>query len=201
MIAWLRGVLRARAEDRVIVDVGGVGYQLHVPIGVAAQAALGDEVTLHVHTHVREDALALFGFEDTAQLQAFNALLGVSGVGPKLAVAILGALSPGALAAAVAGADVARLKAAPGVGKRLAERLAMELKGKLDALPDALAATGVTRVPPVPTTGPWRDLKSALANLQYRPKEVDGVVEQLHRELPDGEFDELLRGALRLLKR
>ncbi len=199
MIGWLKGKLRARRDDALLVDVGGVGYLVQVPLSVAADKALGAEVELHVHTQVREDLLALFGFETMEQLATFETLISVSGVGPKLAVGILGAITPGGLAAAIETADHARLKALPGVGKRLAERLPVELKGKLDVAPEAIGAAATAPAPRV--GGVWRDLRSALENLQYRPKEVDAALAQLGQELPDAEFDALLRAALNLLKR
>jgi len=199
MIAWLKGELRMRDDEgRVIVDVGGVGYAVTVPLGVLGQAELGDTVELFVHTNVREDQIALYGFEDEAQQQAFNALIGVSKVGPKLAVNVLGGIDPAGLADAVDRGDLARLTTISGVGKRLAERLSVELRGKLAITPHATSS----RVSPrgaEPAT--FRDLRSALANLQYRPKEVDGALAQLREESPDAEFDALLRRALSLLRK
>ena len=120
MIAWLRGRLRAHDDEgRVVIDVGGVGYAVTVPVGVLGQAALGDVVELHVHTNVREDQIALFGFEDEAQHKAFLALIQVSKVGPKLAVNVLSGVSPATLAAAVEQEDIATLTRVSGVGRRL----------------------------------------------------------------------------------
>ncbi|TNF38353.1 MAG: Holliday junction branch migration protein RuvA [Deltaproteobacteria bacterium] len=199
MIAWLKGDLRMRDDEgRIILDVGGVGYALTVPIGVAGQAELGDTVELFVHTHVREDQIALFGFEDEAQLQAFNALLGVSKVGPKLAVNVLSGIDPAGLADAIDRGDLARLATISGVGKRLAERLSVELRGKLAVAPQATTARIAPRGAEPQT---FRDLRSALANLQYRPKEVDAALAQLREEAPDAEFDVLLRRALALLRK
>lgn len=201
MIAWLKGILRFRdGEGRLVIDVGGVGYAVTAPLSVLGQAALGDTVELFVHTHVREDAIALFGFEDEGQLAAFNALLQVSKVGPKLAISVLSGIDPATLVDAVEQGDLARLATVSGVGKRLAERLVVELRGKLTAIPLGPRATPAGRA----TGGepqPLRDLRSALANLQYRPKEVDAVVASLREELPDAEFDVLLRRALAHLKK
>ena len=199
MIAWLKGELRLRDDDgRVIVDVGGVGYLVTVPVGVLGQSEFGDTVELYVHTNVREDAIALYGFETEDQLQAFNALIGVSKVGPKLAVNVLGGIDPAGLADAVEREDLARLATISGVGKRLAERLSLELRGKLKVTGHALRATpGVRSAEPQR----FRDLRSALMNLQYRPKEVDGAIAQLREEAPDAEFDALLRRALGLLRK
>ncbi|MFO0744692.1 MAG: Holliday junction branch migration protein RuvA [Myxococcota bacterium] len=201
----MRGAFRGRDFDgRVILDVGGVGYVLSVPLAVCGQAESGQVVELHVHTHVREDDIALFGFEDELQIQTFRALLQVSGVGPKVAIAILGALTPGELAGAVAAQDVARLSKAKGVGKRLAERLAVDLKGKLDFVPTTAipaAPTSAKRVAKVPKT--MDDLRSALVHLEYRPKEVDAALAEVRDAFPDGEadFDTMLRRALALLRK
>jgi len=152
---------------------------------------------------VREDDIALFGFEDELQVQTFRALIQVSGVGPKVAVAILGSLTPGELAHAVGEGDVARLAKAKGVGKRLAERLAVDLKGKLDFVPAATPIAGATvakKTPKVPKT--VDDLRSALVHLEYRPKEIDQALAELRESLPaDTDFDTLLRRALALLRK
>lgn len=201
MIAWLSGTLRARDEGELVVDVGGVGYLVRVPLSVAADVAEGEDLELHVYTHVREDQLALYGFETTEQKAVFNTLLGISKVGPKLAVNIMGGITPSELAAAVDAGDVARLTLLSGVGKRLAERLTVELRGKLDAV--ATGPAGVSKIAPrAKESQTWRDLRSALANLQYRRKEIDSVVDQLQREQPeDAAFDALLRAALGHLKK
>ncbi|MGM0577736.1 MAG: Holliday junction branch migration protein RuvA [Myxococcota bacterium] len=206
MIAWLRGVLRARSDDHVVLDVQGVGYRVTVPVGVAAQTPLGEDVQLFVHTHVREDQIALFGFEDEGQRTAFDLLLAVSGVGPKLAVGILGDIGPGELATAVETGDVKRLKKAPGVGKRLAERLAVELKGKLPkagiAASSGGAASGPVRATRVAAHDVWADVESALLNLDFRKHEVEGALSGLrqdHDETKD--FDTLLRAALGALRK
>lgn len=207
MIAWLRGVLRSRGDDHVVLDVQGVGYRVAVPVGVAAQVPVGDEVQLHVHTHVREDQITLFGFEADDQRTTFDVLLGVSGVGPKLAVGILGGIAPGELAAAVEMGDVKRLKQCPGVGKRLAERLAVELKGKLTkAGITAGAGPGPGAAPSVATRRAagdvWGDVESALMNLDFRKHEVDSALVQLRQEFDDAAgFDTLLRAALGALRK
>lgn len=206
MIGWMRGLYRGRDFDgRVILDVGGVGYVLSVPLAVAGQAEVGDALELHVHTHVREDEIALFGFEDEIQIQTFRALIQVSGVGPKVAIAILGALAPGELSSAVSAGDVGRLSKAKGVGKRLAERLAVDLKGKLDFVPASALPT------PAPSskkaTKPGKvldDLRSALVHLEYRPKEVDAALAEVEGAFPDAQstdFDAMLRRALSLLRK
>ncbi|MCC6624229.1 MAG: Holliday junction branch migration protein RuvA [Deltaproteobacteria bacterium] len=203
MIAWLKGAYRGRDPDgRVILDVGGVGYALAVPLAVLAQAEAGQVVELFVHTHVREDEIALFGFDDEVGVQAFRALLQVSGVGPKVAIALLGALSPGELAAAVGAQDVGRLALAKGVGKRLAERLAVELKGKLDFVPAGSAPVLTPAKKPGKAVKSLDDLRSALVHLEFRPKEVEAALADVRESLPEGaDFDTMLRRALALLRK
>jgi len=206
MIGWLGGRLKARdADGRLLVEVQGVGYSVAVPLQVGAQVEVGQPLELWVHTHVREDELALFGFEDEVQLQTFRALIAISGVGPKVALGVLSQAPPGELAAAVALGDIARLSKSKGVGKRLAERLAVELKGNRAFVPaaptEAKAAPRASRKTPAERV--WEDLKSALANLQYRPKEIDQALAQVREELPEGlpEFDAALRKVLGILRK
>jgi Holliday junction DNA helicase RuvA len=205
MIGWLGGRLKARdAEGRLLVEVQGVGYSVAVPLAVGAQIEAGQPLELWVHTHVREDELALFGFEDEVQLQTFRALIAVSGVGPKVALGVLSQTPPPELAAAVAEGDVARLTRAKGVGKRLAERLAVELKGKLDFVPvlPREPKTAVKAAKKTPAERVWEDLRSALANLQYRPKEIDAALAQVRGEGAEvPEFDASLRKALGILRK
>ncbi len=209
MIGWLGGRLKARdADGKLLIEVQGVGYAVAVPLSVGGQVELGQVLELWVHTHVREDDLALFGFEDEVQLQTFRALIAVSGVGPKVALGVLSQTPPSELAAAVAEADIARLSRAKGVGKRLAERLAVELKGKLDFVP-AAAPSSETKKAAVkagrktPAERVWDDLKSALANLEYRPKEIDAALAQVQGELAGEapEFASALRKALGILRK
>lgn len=202
MIGWVHGVLRFRRDSHLIVDAGGVGYQVQVPDGVGAHHNLGDDIELHIHTHVREGILALFGFETEEELEAFERLITVSGVGPKLAVAIMGGISPGELATAIDLGDVPRLKKISGVGKKVAERLTMELRGKLRPSADGQISQAVSSR--VKAGDIWSDLKSALTNLDYRAKEVESALAQLQMEHPNTDntdFDNLLRSALALLRR
>lgn len=206
MIGWLGGTLKARdAEGRLILDVGGVGYLVSVPLSVGGQTGLGERLELWVHTHVREDELSLFGFEDEVALQTFRALTAVSGVGPKVALGVLSQTPPSELAAAVADQDLARLSKAKGVGKRLAERLAVELKGKLDFVPVAVveAKPGPKVGRSTPADRLADDLKSALGNLGYRPKEVEAVLAQLKDDLGQkaADLSELVRKALAILRK
>ena len=196
MIGWLKGELVSRRSNGVILSVGGVGYLVHLAGETLADKAIGAEVELHIYTQVREDTLALFGFETEEALETFNTLIGVSGVGPKLAVGLLAGISSSDLALAIEMGDTARLKTLSGVGKRLAERLVVELKGKLKASETVNAASR-----PSGKSGAWADLKSALINLQYRPKEVERTLEELGRSDPESDFDELFREAMKLMRR
>jgi Holliday junction DNA helicase RuvA len=208
MIGFLRGVLHHRDhEGRLVLDVGGVGYVVTVGLAAFAQLADGEAVTAYIHTNVKEDELSLYGFESSVELHAFRQLLAVSGIGPKAALAILTNLSPSALGAAIEGGDAGLIARAKGVGKRLAEKVIVELKGKFDA--GALPA-GLTLVTPAParSSAAEEDLRSALTHLQYRPKEIDGVIAQLRAErdgqgedAPPVALDAMLRRALALLRR
>ena len=202
MIGWLQGSVRSRSDDKLVVAVGGVGYVVQVPLGAGAHLELESELELHIHTHVREDSLQLFGFESAADLATFETLITVSGVGPKLAQAVLGSLNTDALAEAINLGDIAMLKKVPGVGKRVAERLSLELRGKIKPSGDG----GKARTQPISERlaagDAWRDVESALSNLDYRKKEVESVLDQLKREHPDTtDFDTLLRAALAAMRR
>lgn len=188
MIGSLRGTLAARAGGgEVIVDVGGVGYRVSVPTGTAASmGALGSDVFLHVHTHVREDAIVLYGFAHDDERRCFEALLGAHGVGPSLALAVLSALSPASLSAAVLEGDAETLCAVPGVGRKTAARLLIDLKSRLD-LPDFSAASaglGSARA----------EARAALAELGYGPEEIRRALEGRREDVG---VEELLRLALR----
>lgn len=190
-----------------MLEVGGVGYDVVVPLGALGRLPAGaEQVTLHVHTHVREDALALFGFTTTQDRTAFRALLGITGIGPKVAMAILGALDAPALFAAVARTDLAVLRSVPGVGKKTAERIALELRDKVlsGALSDAMHG-GAPAAPPSPGARDGsRDaalgvVTGALVTMGYKPSEASRAVGVI-REGSDGKSpDQLLREALVVL--
>lgn len=185
MIARLSGTLIERQPGRVVIDAHGVGYELLIPVSTFAQLpAAGAAVMLLVHTHVREDALQLFGFATSAEKLLFEKLIGVNGIGPRLAVALLGGLAAEELAAAIRNGDLARLTTIPGVGKKTAERLVVELR---DKMPQALASSS-----PVPAlTGAAEDVLSALLNLGYpQPAASKAVQRALHAQ-PDAAFDQL----------
>src|SRR5579884_3047451 len=187
MIAHLRGRLFLKTPGRVIVEAGGVGYEVTISIPTfTALPAEGAEVSLHIHTQVREDILALFGFLELEEKRLFERLITVSGVGPKLAVTILSGLNPERTVAAIRGQDHASLTRIPGVGKKLAERLVVELKEKLEDFAAAAPVPGVT----APAAD---DVLSALVNLGYqRPAAQKAIETAVAKDKAAGEnFDEL----------
>lgn len=199
MIAFLRGRVLEKQPNRVIVDVGGVGYDVAVPLSTFyGLGEPGAEVSMHVHTHVREDALTLFGFLTPLELAVFERLIVVSGIGPKLALSVLSGIEPRELLAAVQRQDVARLTAIPGVGKKTAERIVLELK---DRLPKALEALGGTVPPPTPGDALRDDLVSALANLGYHRQAIDRAVDAALDGAGTPLFEAALRAALKELAR
>ena len=195
MIGSLRGRLIDRpSTGEVIVEVQGVGYRVSVPTSVqAATGATGAEVFLHVHTHVREDAIVLYGFTHAEERRCFEALLGTHGVGPSLALAILSSLSPAALSTAVLGDDVDTLCVVPGVGKKTAARLLLELKARLD-----LAAYDGDTTTHVHAGSARSEARAALVELGYAPDEIAGALDGADADAP---VEELVRSALRELVR
>ena len=194
MIGSLRGTVAARTADgEVVVEVGGVGYRVSVPTGTAASMGpAGSPVFLHVHTHVREDAIVLYGFVHDDERRCFEALLGAHGVGPSLALAVLSALSPAALSTAVLEEDVGTLCAVPGIGRKTAARLVIDLKSRLD-LPDLSPAADVGG----PALRSARvEARAALTELGYGPEEIRSA---LDGQRDDVGVEELLRLALREL--
>jgi Holliday junction DNA helicase RuvA len=197
VIGHLRGRLARSTPERVLVDVGGVGYELHVSLATFSEldrAGTGAEVALHVHTHVREDQLALFGFATEREKELFERLIGVSGIGPRLAQVVLSGMAPEDLVAALAAGDVARLTRIPGVGKKTAERMVVELRDPLQALAREAAARA-----PAATTDD--DLVAALVHLGYKAGQAEKAVVEARREAPEAPFHELLPLALRRLSR
>lgn len=187
MIAMLRGVLELREDDAVMVDVNGIGYYVHVPRSVLNDLGReGSEVALYTHLHVRENELSLYGFSTIDQRALFQKLLTVSGVGPRVGMALLSAFTPDQLRMAIAEGSVSRLAQAPGVGKRTAERIILELKGKIDL--GKLVPAGETRLADV-------EVLAALESLGYSRSEA---LEAL-RHIPAGalSLEEKLTEALR----
>ena len=192
MIAHLRGRVLRKAPQEVVVDVAGVGYRVAIPVSTFYRVGEeGDELSLRVHTHVREDTLALFGFLSAAEHEVFERLIAVAGVGPRLAIGILSGIEVGDFVSALRANDLARLTRIPGVGKKTAERLVLELKDKMPAL---AAGAPEEAAPPAPAS-PKDDLLSALANLGYSRPEVERAVDRALAE-GDGRFEDLLRRAL-----
>jgi Holliday junction DNA helicase RuvA len=196
MIAHLRGRLFAKRPGQAIVEAGGVGYDVTISVPTfTALPAEGGEVALHIHTQVREDTLALYGFLERDEKRLFERLITVSGVGPKLAVTILSGLNLERTVAAIRAQDHATLTRIPGVGKKLAERLVVELKEKLEDLAAAPVAAGVA----APAA---EDVLSALVNLGYqRPAAQKAIETAVEKNKAAGEnFDELFRAALKVIR-
>jgi Holliday junction DNA helicase RuvA len=194
MIARLFGRVADKQPNRLIVDVSGVGYDVQVPLSTYYVAAdVGAEMALRIHTHVREDQLALFGFATDLELTMFERLIAVSGIGPKLALAVLSGIEPRDLAGAIQRNDLARLTAIPGVGKKTAERICVELR---DRLPKAIEASA-----PSPGDSLREDLVSALANLGYHRQSIEKVLDKLLAGSQQPRFEDVLRAALKDLSR
>jgi len=195
MIGQLRGWLAGKRPNQVLVDVGGVGYLVQVPLSTyAALGELHTEVTLLIHTHVREDALALYGFVSAREKHFFEMLLSASGVGPALALKILSGMSVEELVPAIRVGDLARLTRIPGVGRKTAERMVVELKDKLEAV-----AVESEKPAPSSPAGIEADVVSALVNLGYDGRAAETAVAEAKREAGTGNFEKLLRGALQSL--
>ena len=200
MIAFLRGRVLEKQPNRVLVDVNGVGYEVVIPLSTFYDVGdEGAEVALRVHTHVREDALQLFGFLTLLERQMFERLIAVSGIGPKLAIAVLSGLETRDLVSAVQRADVARLTSIPGVGKKTAERIVLELKDRLTqiAIPAAVdakpQAAGEDRM--------RGDLLSALQNLGYHRNDAERAIDVVLEQSADRTLESALKDALRRLSR
>ena len=194
MIGHLRGKLLASSPEVIVLDVGGVGYEVWVPLSTyyeVERAATG-EIGLHVRTVVRDDSLTLYGFWTERERLLFDKLLGVGGIGPKLARLIL-STPPEDLLAALAAGDVARLTRTPGVGKKTAERMVVELKDKVQEL--------TADLPEVAATPTDSDLVEALVSLGYKKRDAEAAATAATDELPDAPFHELLRVSLGKLSR
>lgn len=199
MIAFLRGRLLEKHPNRIILDVQGVGYELQVPLSTFyGMVEPGGDLTVRVHTHVREDTLALFGFATLTELQIFERLISVSGIGPKLALAVLSGIEPQELVTAVQQGDIARLTAIPGVGKKTAERIGLELKDRLPILTGESSADAGAPV----VAGDLRpDLLSALLNLGYHRPLAERAVDGVLKAGRPATFEAALKQALRTLAR
>jgi holliday junction DNA helicase RuvA len=200
MISFLRGRVHDKQPNAVTVDVGGVGYDVHVPLSTFYNlGGEGEEVSLRVYTHVREDTLQLYGFLTEMERQLFERLIGISGIGPKLAIVVLSGMEPRDLIAAVQRADVVRLTGIPGIGKKTAERIVLELKDRLKQVAVPVAAGAE------PTSSPADqlrgDLLSALLNLGYHRQQAEKAIDATVKSNPNASFEHAVRTALRELMR
>jgi Holliday junction DNA helicase RuvA len=199
MIAHLRGTLIAKRPNQAIVEAGGVGYDVIVPVSTfTALPGDGAEVRLHIHTHVREDALQLFGFATTEEKSLFEKLIAVSGIGPKLAVTILSGLAVNDLVSAIRNGQVEMLVRIPGVGKKTAERVALELRDKLEGVTPAAAAPG--QPPPALLSAVDQDVLSALVNLGCQRAAAETAIRKAKAAGSPTEFEPLFRRSLELLR-
>jgi Holliday junction DNA helicase RuvA len=191
MIAFMTGRVAGRASGYALIEVGGIGYRLIMSTtSLAALPAEGDEVTVHTHLHVREDELTLYGFESEQERELFEALIGVSGVGPKVALAVLSSLRPDALRTAIARDDIALLSSVPGVGKKTAQRLLIDLKDKLGVGGLGSGAVGAG------SSHAAVEARDALLSMGFSPAEVAAAM----REVPaEATTEQLLKAALRAL--
>lgn len=199
VIAHLRGRLLAKHPNQAVVEVAGVGYDCVISVGTfAGLPDAGAEVALHVHTHVREDAIALFGFLRADEKRLFEKLISVSGIGPKLAITVLSGMSAEATVAALRGGDVAALTKIPGVGKKTAERMVLELRDKLDSFGVAPAPTAAAAASPLE-----EDVLSALVNLGYQRSAAEKAVASAARSANGAgqDFERLFRTAMATLAR
>ena len=197
MIASITGRLRRKAADYLIVDVSGVGYQVQVPLSTYCNIPEnGEEVSLHIHTHLREDSLSLFGFLTQAEKDMFLLLMGVSGIGPKLALAILSSLPVEELSCAIQASDDAKLCAIPGIGTKTAARMVLELKDKVKILMPSGTASASSDDEFV---GTIEDVVLALVNLGYKKPQAEEAVKKVRQGSPGLTIEVLIREALSVL--
>jgi len=196
MIAHLRGILLSKRPNQAVVEVGGVGYDVTISVPAFTELpAAGKEVALHIHTHVREDVIALYGFLQLAEKHLFEKLITVSGIGPKLAITILSGMEAGGMAKAIRGNDVARLTQIPGIGKKTAERMVLELRDKLPAK-EAESSEAVA-----PVGGISEDVISALVNLGYQRGDAERALAATGKNGKPESFELMFREALAALSR
>ncbi len=194
MIAHLRGRLLAKHPNQAIVEAGGIGYDVAISVPTFSDLpALGSEVSFHIHTHVREDALALYGFLRPAEKSLFEKLITVSGIGPKLAITILSGMAADEMVGAIRGNDVAKLTRIPGIGKKTAERMVLELRDKLQTFAEVPAAAPVSPI--------VEDVLSALVNLGYQRTAAERALAMISGNGKSGSFDVLFREALAVLSK
>jgi len=205
VIAWLEGVLRERAPTRVVLDVRGVGYELQIPLSTfAALPDAGKTIALHVHTHAREGSLQLFGFATPLERTAFELLLRASRVGPKLAQTVLSGIAAVDLLRAIRDGDAALLRAVPGVGAKMADRILVELRDRADELAAALgtSAAGELRGQLASAAGARSQALSALLNLGYSKAQAEHILNDVEGEIgADASIEAYVRAALKRLAR
>ena len=195
MIAQLRGRILEKHPNRIVVDVGGVGYDVFVPLSTFyGLGDAGSDISLRIHTHVREDALALYGFRTILEQDLFERLISVSGIGPKVALGVLSGIEPLELMRAIERSDIARLTAIPGVGRKTSERIVLELKDRLPRVQVEHAVAGEVEAAP---GGVRDDVLSALVNLGYHRPLAEKAVAAAIKAVPDGGFEPTLKQALR----
>lgn len=197
MIGYLQGTLLRAEPDRLLLDVQGVGYEVHVPLSTwyEIEKRRDERIRLFIHTHLREDGIALFGFWTEREKALFERLIGVNGIGPRLARVILSGMPPDDLLGAIARGDLGRLATIPGVGKKTAERMVLELREKMRELAAGLPEESAA-APPAD-----QDVVSALVNLGYKANLAERAVAEVRREKPEATFNELLRASLNRLSR
>jgi Holliday junction DNA helicase RuvA len=199
MIAHLHGIVLQKTTESVIIDNGGIGYEVIAPLSTFyALPKVDESVNLHIYTHVREDALTLFGFLTIMEKEIFRLLISVSGIGPKLAINILSGMGPDELLKAIVHGDAVRLQSIPGVGRKMAERMALELRDK------AVKVRTDLEIPPAHITTDehrmvMKDALSALVNLGYSTKAAKGAVEKALSVIPDVNLEGVIKEALKNL--
>ena len=198
MIAHLTGKLTHKSPDHIVVDVNGVGYQVFVPLSTFyALPNVGREISLNIHTHLREAALKLFGFYTEEELKIFEQLITINKVGPKLAVTILSGMSPADLLSAINSSDVGKLNTIPGIGRKMAERLTLEMRDKLANISREFAAKTEDSVP---RNGLFDDALSALVNLGYKKNEVEKTLKSIYSQGQQKDsLENLIKKSLNLL--
>jgi Holliday junction DNA helicase RuvA len=197
VIDHLRGRILEKRPNRIVIDAGGVGYDVTVPLSTYyGLGEAGHDIALRIHTHVREDALSLYGFATRLEQDLFERLIGISGIGPKLAIAVLSGVEPPQLIRAIGHSDLARLTSIPGVGKKTAERILLEMKDRLPVVSPVEDVSAVEEEPALRD-----DLLSALINLGYHRPLAERAVDAAIKGLPGGDFEQTLKQALRELAR
>lgn len=196
MIAWIKGTVKDRFEDRVILDQNGIGYEIQLPMRVAAQPmGIGEQKEFYIYTYVREDILSLFGFSSWNEREIFLQLIKVSGVGAKTALSMLSQLEPTTLVTAIVNRDLATLQSVKGIGKKAAEKIAIELSDRMKQFQIMGKVQGATLAE---VRSPHEDLISALVNLGYKRPTVEMAIAKI--DLPDNaSFDQMLRESLKML--